>query len=86
MRAYLDNAHVDIDRHAVMQAPKGKRVAAAPAAVRKSKADAKPVNPLYEKRKKIFGTSVPVQRCNRSCLCYKQVLTHVAHASQKLKC
>ncbi|KAL3142630.1 60S ribosomal protein L7a-1, variant 3 [Trebouxia sp. C0009 RCD-2024] len=36
-------------------APKGKRVAAAPAAVRKTKADAKPVNPLYEKRNKHFG-------------------------------
>ncbi|DBA76584.1 hypothetical protein WJX77_008710 [Trebouxia sp. C0004] len=36
-------------------APKGRRVAAAPVGVRKSKADAKPQNPLYEKRSKNFG-------------------------------
>ncbi len=39
----------------VLQAPKGRRVAAAPVGVRKSKADAKPQNPLYEKRSKNFG-------------------------------
>jgi len=32
-------------------------VAAAPVGVRKSKADAKPQNPLYEKRSKNFGES-----------------------------
>jgi large subunit ribosomal protein L7Ae len=36
-------------------APKGKKVAAAPAAVKKAAAPAKPVNPLYEKRPKTFG-------------------------------
>lgn len=37
-----------------LQAPK-KKVAAAPAAVRKQAAPAKPTNPLYEKRPKTFG-------------------------------
>ena len=55
-------------KHAhVLQAPKGKRVAAAPAAVRKTKADAKPVNPLYEKRNKHFGKSQSRQRSYQSC-------------------
>ncbi|CAK0760788.1 60S ribosomal protein L7a-1 [Coccomyxa viridis] len=36
-------------------APKGKRVAAAPSAIKKDKAPAKPVNPLFEKREKRFG-------------------------------
>ena len=38
-----------------LQAPKGKKVAAAPAAVKKAAAPAKPVNPLYEKRPKTFS-------------------------------
>lgn len=39
----------------IIQAPKGKKVAPAPAAVRKAAAPAKPTNPLYEKRTKTFG-------------------------------
>ena len=38
-----------------LQAPKGKKVAAAPSAVKKAAAPAKPVNPLYEKRPKTFS-------------------------------
>lgn len=40
--------------HRIVQAPK-KKVAAAPAAVRKAAPPAQPTNPLYEKRSKSFG-------------------------------
>ncbi|KAI3430727.1 hypothetical protein D9Q98_005313 [Chlorella vulgaris] len=45
-------------------APKGKKVAAAPSAVKKAAAPAKPVNPLYEKRAKTFsiGGDLPMKR------------------------
>ena len=56
----------------VLQAPKGRRVAAAPAAVRKTKADAKPVNPLYEKRNKHFGEfeAASTSTCRPIGLCH----------------
>lgn len=53
-----------------LQAPKGKKVAAAPSAVKKAAAPAKPVNPLYEKRTKTFGASLlGAHRCCCPCCC-----------------
>jgi hypothetical protein len=49
-----------------MQAPK-KKVAAAPAGVKKAAAPSKPVNPLYEKRSKTFGEHHKMPE-NRNCL------------------
>ena len=68
-----------------LQAPKGRRVAAAPAAVRKTKADAKPVNPLYEKRNKHFGKSHSRERFNQSCGMSRMFLplSMGPHASQE---
>lgn len=78
--------HVFVQLAHVLQAPKGRRVAAAPAAVRKTKADAKPVNPLYEKRNKHFGKSHSRQRCNQSCGMSQKIwsLSTGSHASQKV--
>lgn len=50
-----------------LQAPKGKKVAAAPSAVKKAAAPAKPVNPLYEKRPKTFSAC----RCRLLLCCQR---------------
>ena len=60
-----------------LQAPKGKKVAAAPSAVKKAAAPAKPVNPLYEKRPKTFSA------CRRRLLLCCQRLQLLRESSSK---
>jgi len=60
-------------------------VAAAPVGVRKSKADAKPQNPLYEKRSKNFGESLPASLPNYVTLYSLEALLLTANSKALLK-